>query len=136
MSQLTVQRRNARTQNRLSGPTPTIKTIPTTSVTPKKAILEALPISFDFKGFHYRQIARKGLVAIYSQSWKGLKNPSVAYEVVKIQEHPQTEMFGRLVPAHESMPGSEKWGSQGWTFTTEGKARAKFRELTAMTSHP
>jgi hypothetical protein len=123
-------------QSPLSLPSRAIKTIPTTSVTSKKAILEALPISFDFKGFHYRQIARKGLVAIYSQTWKGLKNPSVAYEVVKIQEHPETEMFGRLVPAHESMPGSEKWGSQGWTFTTEEKARAKFRELTAMIPDP
>jgi hypothetical protein len=117
-------------------PTPAIKTIPIASLTPKKAILEALSISFDFKGFHYRQIARKGLVAIYSQSSKGLKNPSVAYEVVKIQKYPETEMFGNLVPAHESMPGSEKWGCQGWTFTTEEKTRAKFRELTAITLHP
>jgi hypothetical protein len=108
----------------------TIKTISTTPLGLKKAILEALPIAFDFKGFHYRQITRKGSVAIYSQIWKGLKNPSIAYEVVKIQEYPEREMFGRLVPAHESMPSSEQWGSQGFTFTIERQARTKFEELT------
>jgi hypothetical protein len=33
-------------------PTHDIKTIPTTPVGLKRAIPEALPISFDFKGFH------------------------------------------------------------------------------------
>ena len=112
-------------------PTHDIKTIPTTPLGLKRAILEALPISFDFKGFHYCQITRKGMVAIYSQIWKGLKNASIAYEVVKIQEYPEREMFGKLVPAHEAMPGSEQWGAQAWTFTSEEKARAKFKELTA-----
>jgi hypothetical protein len=40
-------------------------------------------------------------------------------------------MFGALIPAHEAMPGSEQWGSQAWTFTSEEKAREKFQKLTA-----
>jgi hypothetical protein len=70
------------------------------------------------------------LVAIYSQSWKGLNNPSVAYEVVKIQKYPETEIFGNLVPAHEAMPGDEQWGKRGWTYTSKEKAFKKFEELT------
>jgi len=33
-----------------------------------------------------------------------------------IQEYPEREMFGKLVPAHEAMPGSEQWGRAGLDF--------------------
>jgi hypothetical protein len=101
----------------------------------RKAILEPLSIEFDFKGFHYRQIARKSRAAIYSQRWNGAESPSTAYEVMLIQAYPETTMFGKLVPAHEAMPGSEQWGQKGWTFTTEERARAKFQELTQQKGH-
>jgi hypothetical protein len=110
--------------------TPAIKTIPTAKPEVKKAILEALPTEFNYGGFHYKQIARQGLVAIYRQTWNGIKNPSVAYEVVKIQVYPDEERFGKLIPAHEAMPGPEQWGSKGWTFTSEEAAFAKLKELT------
>jgi hypothetical protein len=97
---------------------------------PRKGLVESLSTEFDFKGFHYCQIARKGMVAIYRQTGKGLEDSSVAYEVIKIQSHPETEMFRRLVPAHQSMPGSETWGKRGWTFTSKEKAFKKFEELT------
>jgi hypothetical protein len=78
------------------------------------------------------------MVAIYSQTWNStigaIKTPSLAYEVVKIQAYPDQERFGSFIPAHESMPGSETWGQQGWTFTDLDKARAKFKELTARLS--
>jgi hypothetical protein len=110
-------------------PTPTIKTRSTAPWTLKKAILEPLPTRFDCRGFHYSQIARNGMFAIYSQAWNGIKNPNIAYEVVRIEACPEQIMFGKLVPAHEAFPSPEQWGSQAWTFTSEEKARAKFQDL-------
>jgi hypothetical protein len=110
-------------------PTPAIKTIPTAPWKAKKGIPEPLPTRFDSRGFHYSQIARNNMFAIYSQGWNGIKNPNIAYEVVRIQGCPEQIMFGKLVPAHEAFPSPEQWGSQAWTFTSEEKARAKFQEL-------
>jgi len=62
--------------NPVSLPTPANKTISTASGKVKRAILEALPIEFDFKGFHYRQIDQKGMVAIYLQIERGLRTPA------------------------------------------------------------
>ena len=49
--------------------------------------------------------------------------------MVRIQEYPDREIAGTPVPAHEAMPGPESWGARAWTFTSEDKARAKFRAL-------
>jgi hypothetical protein len=111
-------------------PTSAIQTLPTAPSPLKRAIPEPIPASFDSRGFHYRQIARKERVALYSQIDRAIKDPHVTYEVVRIQNEPEREMFGNVIPAHEAMPGNELWGQQGWTFTSEEKAWAKFKELT------
>jgi hypothetical protein len=118
------------TAREASVPTPANKTRLPASVTVKKGILEPLATEFNHDGFHYCQIARQGMVAIYSQRDNRVKNPSTAYEVVKIQQRPDREIAGKLIPAHEAMPGSEQWGQKGWTYASEDRARAKFKELT------
>jgi hypothetical protein len=110
-------------------PTPANKTRLPASATHSRAILEPLATEFNHGGFHYKQVAREGRVAIYSQAWSEIKNPSVAYEVVRIKALPDRMMFGKLVPAHEAYPGSEEWGERGWTYTDLDRAFARFRKL-------
>lgn len=45
------------------------------------------PLAKEFRrdGFTYRQIAREGEAAIYEQKWGGWSEPSIAYEVIRVQ---------------------------------------------------
>lgn len=71
-----------------------------------------LPEKFTYAGSSFEQIKRVGNVALFKRS----KATWMGYEVVKIQKRHETTMFGKIVPEHEAMPGSEDWGQSGWTF--------------------
>lgn len=83
--------------------------------------------SFIKRGFHHQQIERRGEWAVFRR-WKNA-NPPCHYEVVRIREHGEYQMAGVTIPAGESYPSSEKWGADGFTFTTLEKAMAKFEEV-------
>ena len=85
---------------------------------------------FRFRGFDYRQIAREGDVAIYSQTWTGCANPSVCYEVVRIRCKDEIVIKDKYYPPAEWYPSSSEWGTRGWTFCDKDAAFAKLRELT------
>ena len=44
-----------------------------------------LSVEFCHDRFTYRQIAREKNAAIYGQTWNDCRNPSVAYEVIRIR---------------------------------------------------
>jgi hypothetical protein len=88
-----------------------------------------LPKEFRWKGFQYRQIAREGDAAIYEQTWNGCRNPSIAYEVVRIRRREGFQVGGRLVDAAEIYPNSEAWGTDGFTFTDKDAAFARLGEV-------
>ena len=89
-----------------------------------------LPKEFCRDGFSYRQIAREGDAAVYEQTWNGCRNPSIAYEVIRIRRREGFEIAGRFVVPAEVYPNSEAWGTHGFTFTDKERVFAKLDELT------
>lgn len=92
---------------------------------------EPVQIATKFKknGFEFRLMERVGVVALFEKTMENVSRKW--WEVCIIQTDQDREIGGTLIPAHERMPGSEKWGSLGWTLTTFEKAKAKFDEKTA-----
>jgi hypothetical protein len=80
-------------------------------------------------GFTYRQIAREGDAALYEQSWSGCSNPSVCYEVIRIQRRDGFQIGEKFVEPYEVYPKSETWGVDGFTLTDKNAAFAKLREV-------
>lgn len=92
-----------------------------------------LPVEFTENGFVHRQIKRRGMLAIYERT----KGASVHFEVIRIGAHdgrkitdPKTGKTTEIAPA-ETYPTANQWGSLGWTYPDEDRARAKFSELEA-----
>ena len=88
-----------------------------------------LPTRFRRDGFNYRQIAREGDAAIYSQTWSGCPDPAVCFEVIRVKQREGFEIAGRFVPPGETYPASKLWGTDGFTFSDKDAAFAKLREL-------
>jgi hypothetical protein len=105
------------------------KTSPTPGRQAKKGIsYRPLDLVFRVDGFQYRQIARKGDAAVYTQRFHS--NTDVCYEVVRIRRRPACILpSGGQCPAREVYPSSEQWGQDGWTLTTRDAAFAKLGEL-------
>lgn len=72
-------------------------------------------------GFDLTQIARDGLWAVYEQSKDGTV---CGYEVINIQPRAEYVIGGATIEAHEGYPGSEQWGSKGWTYTRDRREQA------------
>jgi hypothetical protein len=91
------------------------------------------PAKTEFKknGYLYQQIERVGAIALYSQN--SLRPGSwvpVAYEVVIFRVRTVNLGINQGAP-YEAYPGSEDWGSLGWTFWDLADARAKMAVLVA-----
>lgn len=94
---------------------------------PKKPAYRPLKTAFRSKGFDYRQIERKGDVALFAQTKPGLLH--TWYEVVVVQRHDEYEIGGAKVEAAETMPSTSQWGRLGWTYRDEKSAKVRFDEL-------
>jgi hypothetical protein len=94
---------------------------------PEKPAYKPLRTSFRSKGFDYRQIERKGDVAMFAQTKPGLSR--TWYEVVVVQRYEAYEIGEKTIEAAESMPGTSQWGKSGWTYRDPKEARSKFDEL-------
>jgi hypothetical protein len=81
-----------------------------------------LPLSFERYGYQFEQVERTTKHAIYSQCREG---KVAAYEVVRIRVAPASEVFGAAYPEREVYPGSEAWGSEGWTCMDLESARER-----------
>ena len=88
--------------------------------------VKPLAESFKLDGFEFKQLWREGKIALFQKQKAG---GVVSYEVVKIQAKPERVMFEHAVPFHEAMPSSETWGTNGWSFCSLDRAKAKFRKL-------
>jgi len=89
--------------------------------------MEPLPLSFRDRGFFYEQLERQGDVALYTQTnHAGI----VRYEVVRIRiQREHTWPNGTTTPEKEAYPGSNSWGTLGWTFIERPLAEDKLRAL-------
>jgi hypothetical protein len=88
-----------------------------------------LPKEIRRGGFRYRQIWRKDDVAIYEQSWSDGVEGSECFEVIRIRVCVARQIGGRRLEAGERYPGSEDWGTYGWTYTDRDQAFRKARSL-------
>ena len=70
-------------------------------------------------------INRKNDVAMYVR----VEGTKTTYEVVVIQKKKESEVFGKVYEARESLPVSSQWGNLGWTYVSEDRAKDKFADL-------
>jgi hypothetical protein len=102
--------------------------------------MKPMPLTFVKNTFAYEQALRSGQIAIYKQRLNATADKPVrgclAYEVIKIQQIPAGEMFGRPIEAHETGPSNESWGTLGWTYPDLEHAKAKFHALVAAAEQP
>ena len=54
------------------------------------------------------------------------------YETIAIQHHNGREIHGKQIPPAEYPPSNAEWGSKGWTYSTEEKAKRKLIELVSL----
>jgi len=88
---------------------------------------KVIPTEFNKKGFHYKQVRRDGMKAIFEQTRNGteLKN----YEVVKLGRHNGYVMGGVKIEPAETYPGSSLWGITGWTCQSIDRALNRYNQL-------
>lgn len=99
---------------------------------PEKPAYRPLKTTFRSKGFDYRQIERRGDVAMFAQTKPGLLR--TWYEVVLVQRHDAYEKGDVKIEAAETMPSTSQWGRLGWTYRDEKLARVRFHELAKVAS--
>jgi hypothetical protein len=99
--------------------------------TPKNEVsMQTIDTHFTERGFQYAQIAREGMVALYSQTHTA--SGVVRYETVRL--HIQAEHTwpnGTTTPEKEAYPSATVWGRRGWTFFTLADAQTQMQALLA-----
>jgi hypothetical protein len=84
--------------------------------------------------FSYKQLVREQDIAIYSQTWRGCSEPSIAFDVICVRRHNGKEIKGHPVEPSEFYPSSTEWGKYAFTFIDKEAAFAKLRELSRQRS--
>lgn len=90
--------------------------------------MKTLPNSWKRNGFKHTVLRRDGMVALVERQHSAVSLPH--WEVVKIRVSPEKLVGERAYTEAEVYPSSERWGTDGWTYTTLEDAMAKFDELT------
>ena len=90
--------------------------------------MESVVRTFTDRVFRYEQIAREGMVAIYTQTHK--ESGVVRYETVRLHiQAAHTWPNGTTTPEKEAYPASTAWGRRAWTFFTLQEAQAHMQTL-------
>jgi hypothetical protein len=78
----------------------------------KQEQIQPLLESFSKNGLPYRLIKRNNVVALYGVG--GTYYPTEQhYEVIRIIQVPEKNLFGKTIPAHEAIPGNGLFGREG-----------------------
>lgn len=93
--------------------------------------MKLLPTKFTKNGFTHEKLQRVGDLAIYRR-WKG--NTAPHFEVIEIARHngfTVRDATGKEtdIPAAETYPSSEQWGSKGFTYPDEASATKRFKAM-------
>jgi hypothetical protein len=92
--------------------------------------MQIIETQFTERGFQYAQIAREGMVTIYSQTHTA--SGVVRYETVRLHiQAPHTWPNGVTTPEKEAYPSATAWGRRGWTFFTLAEAQTQMQALLA-----
>jgi hypothetical protein len=82
------------------------------------------PISTEFT--HYgrtlRQLERTANVAIYELI--GAQGLLYGYEIIRIREQKQREVFGQMREEHEVYPSDSEFGRMGWSYGRNHRSQA------------
>lgn len=81
--------------------------------------MKKLELEIRKNGFIYRQVWRNDACAIYEQFKDG---KSWGYEVFKVKTHKGYTIGGNDIPAGESFPSNESFGTIAWTANTLERA--------------
>lgn len=91
--------------------------------------MKRLPEKFTKYGHQFEQLCRTENTAIYRRHING-RQKSYEVIVIRVADRKPTREDGRSrwveCESYECYPASEKWGSCGWTYSTEEDARAKY----------
>jgi hypothetical protein len=91
--------------------------------------MKTLPLILTRKNVTYRQIAREGMVAVYSYSPAGEPNKVRGYETIIISSHEGYEIAGVKVAPAESYPGDKAFGKKGWSYLKRDLAVDKMDQV-------
>lgn len=92
--------------------------------------MKPLPPTYGKNGFHYEVLLRRGPFAIAQQRLRPGQG-CLAFEVFRVKQLKETQMFDRTIEAHEAVPSNEEWGHKGWTYPTLEAAKVKLMALEA-----
>jgi len=100
--------------------------------------MQTLPVEFDRKGWHFKQLKREGMLAIYLRTKPSMDGQSTieSYEVIEIRIEKEKVRFERIVPEHERYPGDEEWGKYGWPYRSFKDAITKLKALALCQPEP
>ncbi len=79
-----------------------------------------LETKFRSNGFDFEVVDRAADVVLVRKT----QGRWVSWEVADVKGHDGYTIAGRAIPPAECMPSSSQWGTYGWTYTTEDRARA------------
>ena len=83
-----------------------------------------LATEFVFRDCSFRQLKRRGKVALYER----IQDGHTGYEVIRIKSLAQREWpDGRVTEAHEAYPGDEQFGTSAWYFMASDLEGAEVR---------
>lgn len=92
--------------------------------------MKRLQEKFRKNGLPYTLIKRNEFVAMYGIGGT-YTDKILHYEVIRIIAVPETEIKGRIIPAHEAIPGNELFGKEGSKcIHNRDRAERYFLELT------
>jgi len=91
--------------------------------------MRGLPEKFTKYGQQFEQLCRTSDAAIYLRHING-RQKSYEVVVVRVADKKPEKVNGAIqfvtCEPYECYPSSEKWGTCGWTYTSEEDAQAKF----------
>lgn len=103
---------------------------------PSKPMIEPLPIEFKKNERAFRQLARKGIVALYELRNLRANQPHqlIGFELIIIRYQKAHYRNEILYPEHERYPGNEDFGRYAWSLpsTTRELAELLFDDLAAL----
>lgn len=75
----------------------------------------------------YRQVKRIGNFGLFEEFSRFATTPR--FVVCKIIQNQEREISGKSIPASESIPGPNAWGTKAWTFLKLENAEERFAKL-------
>lgn len=87
--------------------------------------MKTIPQTYNKDGYTHTLLERNDVVAIYSK----LKGDVLYFETVIIRKRKQDNDFAGTKAGDEYIPGTNEWGSYGWTYLTYGQAKEKMSKI-------